>query len=99
MRSTHLLKQVQNTSSRVQPFVKREEATVMSLGNRNLTTLLIAILGAVKLILQAFGVDIITSQQVDDIANGIAALVTVIGVIMTHLKRPSADRAPTRPPR
>ncbi|QSO54790.1 hypothetical protein JZ785_14265 [Alicyclobacillus curvatus] len=71
----------------------------MSLGNRNLTTLLIAILGAVKLILQAFGVDIITSQQVDDIANGIAALVTVIGVIMTHLKRPSADRAPTGPPR
>ncbi|KPV45582.1 hypothetical protein [Alicyclobacillus ferrooxydans] len=57
------------------------------LQNRNLATLLIAVLGAVKLILQAFGIDIITSQQIDAIANGVAALITVAGVIMTHLKK------------
>ena len=59
--------------------------------NRNLTTLLIALLGAVKLILQAFGMDVITSQQVDSIANGIAALITVAGVIMTHLNHPTKN--------
>lgn len=58
----------------------------MSLKNRNLATLLIGILGAAKLILQAFGLDVITNQQVDAIANGVAAIVTVIGVIMTHIK-------------
>ena len=66
------------------------------LQNRNLATLLIAVLGAVKLILQAFGVDIITSQQIDAIANGVAALITVAGVIMTHLKKSAgAGTGPT----
>ncbi len=64
---------------------------VIAVQNRNLTTLLIALLGAVKLILQAFGVDVITSQQVDSIANGIAALITVAGVIMTHLNHPTKN--------
>ncbi|MCL6452124.1 MAG: hypothetical protein K6T78_00680 [Alicyclobacillus sp.] len=55
--------------------------------NRNYVTLTIAILGAVKLILQAFGVNIITDQQIDAIGNGVAALITVIGVIMTHIRQ------------
>lgn len=59
---------------------------MVPLQNRNLATLLIGVLGAVKLILQAFGIDIITNAQIDAIANGLAALITVIGVAMTHLK-------------
>src|SRR5579875_2175140 len=55
----------------------RERRTAMG-QNRNYVTLTIAILGAVKLILQAFGVNIITDQQIDAIGNGVAALITVI---------------------
>ena len=40
----------------------------------------VAILGALKLITDAFGMQIITSDQINDIANGLAAIVTVVGV-------------------
>ena len=40
----------------------------------------IAILGAAKLVTDAFGLQIITSDQINDIANGLAALATVVGV-------------------
>ena len=52
----------------------------------NVVTLIIAILGALKLVLNAFGIDIITEQNINDIANGIAAIVTIAGVIMSHKK-------------
>ena len=54
----------------------------------NVITLIIAILGALKLVLNAFGIDIITDQNINDIANGIAAIVTVVGVIISHKKQP-----------
>lgn len=56
--------------------------------NRNIVTLTVAILGAVKLILQAYGVQVINDQQIDAIANGLAAVITVVGVLLTHTKRP-----------
>jgi uncharacterized membrane protein len=40
------------------------------------------ILGAIKLITDAFGYNIITDEQVNQIANGIASLCTVIGVAL-----------------
>lgn len=56
--------------------------------NRNIGTLAVAVLGAVKLILQAYGVQVINDQQIDAIANGLAAVITVVGVLLTHIKRP-----------
>jgi len=38
------------------------------------------ILGGIKLILTAFGVDVITDDQINSIANGFASIFTVIGV-------------------
>lgn len=41
-----------------------------------------ALLGLLKLTMQAFGVDIITDEQVNTIANGLSTLVTVVGVAL-----------------
>lgn len=57
------------------------------MGNRNYYTITLALLGAVKLVLNSFSVDILTNTQMNDIANGVAAILTVAGVIMTHLKK------------
>jgi uncharacterized membrane protein len=57
------------------------------LQNKNVYTLTIALLGAMKLVLQSFGISIIDDQQIDAIANGVAAIVTIAGVVMTHLKK------------
>jgi len=57
----------------------------------NVVTLIIAILGALKLVLEAAGYDIITDQNINDIANGIAALVTVVGVVINHFQHPKPD--------
>lgn len=52
----------------------------------NYITVLVAVLGAVKIVLQAFGIDVVTDQMINDIANGVAALVTIFGVVMSHRK-------------
>jgi phi LC3 family holin len=56
--------------------------------NTNWITLLPALIGAIKLILQPFGIDLshVTDEQVNDVVNGIAALVTIIGIFMPHKK-------------
>lgn len=59
----------------------------MPTGNRNNATLTVALLATLKVILQLYHVSIITDEQLNDIVNGTAALATVIGVYMTHLKR------------
>lgn len=56
------------------------------MSNVNWVTLIVALLGAVKLILQPFGIEI-TEQHINDIANGAAALVTVWGVVYSHVKQ------------
>lgn len=40
----------------------------------------ISLISGVKLILNAFGVAIISDEQANDIANGLAAIFTVVGV-------------------
>lgn len=67
------------------------------LRNRNIATIIIALLGAVKLALQAFGIDIITDQQINEIADGAATLITVAGVLMTHLKPIKIDKTSAQP--
>lgn len=44
----------------------------------------VAILGAAKLITDAFGLQIINDDQVNSIANGLAALATVVGVAIGY---------------
>ena len=43
-----------------------------------------AIVGAVKLMTDAFGLTLISNEQVNVIADGLAALATVAGVIVSH---------------
>jgi uncharacterized membrane protein len=56
--------------------------------NINVVSLTIAILGALKIVLEAFGVDLIDDQQINMIANGVAAVVTIVGVAISHKKQP-----------
>ena len=44
----------------------------------------VAIVGAAKLVTDAFGVRLISDEQVNSIANGFAALSTIIGVAMGY---------------
>lgn len=55
--------------------------------NRNYYTITFALLGAIKLALNSvFNIEIITDQQVNELANGVAAVLAIGGVIMTHIK-------------
>ncbi|OXM83958.1 hypothetical protein [Paenibacillus rigui] len=65
----------------------------------NWVTLIPCLIGAVKLILQPFGVDLtaITDQNVNEIANGAAALATVIGVLLSHKKKGAATNGSIAP--
>jgi uncharacterized membrane protein len=44
----------------------------------------VALLGATKLVTDAFGLQIISDEQVNTIANGLAAIVTVVGVALGY---------------
>ena len=46
--------------------------------------LVIAILGAVKLVTDAFGVQILTNDSINEIANGVSAVATVIGILINR---------------
>lgn len=54
--------------------------------NRNYYTMTLSILGVLKLVLDAFGMKLITNQNTNEIANAVATLLTFFGVIMTHIK-------------
>lgn len=58
----------------------------MNSQNINIVSITIAILGAGKMILESFGVDLIDDNQINAIANGVAAIVTIVGVLMSHRK-------------
>lgn len=59
----------------------------------NWVTLIPALVGAIKLILQPFGIDLtfVTDEKVNDIANGVAALAAIIGILATNRKAPKED--------
>ena len=44
----------------------------------------LAIIGAIKLITDAFGLQLISSEQVDQISNGLAAIFAVVGIYISH---------------
>jgi uncharacterized membrane protein len=47
-------------------------------------TLVIAILGAVKLVTDAFGLVILNDEQINAIANGVSAVATVVGILINR---------------
>lgn len=47
-------------------------------------TLVIAVLGAVKLVTDAFGIVILTNESINAIANGISAIATVVGILINR---------------
>lgn len=44
----------------------------------------IAILGAVKVVASSFGYELFQEDQIETIANGVAAIVTVVGVTVSY---------------
>jgi hypothetical protein len=66
--------------------VRKEGECTMEITNRNVVTLLITLQGAIKLTLESFGISIITDAQINAIANLVAIILTIAGIVMTHLK-------------
>lgn len=60
--------------------------TKMNSQNINYATLIPTILGAAKLILQTFGIDI-PDETINEIVNGAAAVGTIIGIFLAHRKQ------------
>jgi len=46
--------------------------------------LVLALLGAVKLVTDGFGIQILTNESINEIANGVSAVVTVIGILINR---------------
>lgn len=69
------------------------------MNNQKLTSpiLWVAILGAIKIVLDTVGITIIDNQKVDALANGIAAAIAVVGIIIDHGYRRPVE-APTPEP-
>lgn len=65
--------------------------------NINWYTLIASLVGALKLSLQPFGIEI-PDQQYNELANGAAALITIIGVFLSH-RKPAQEhpQSPTLP--
>lgn len=46
--------------------------------------LVVAVLGAVKLVTDAFGIVILTNDNINAIANGVSAIATVVGILINR---------------
>jgi len=53
-------------------------------GRLNKPAFYVAMLGALKLVTDAFGLQMISDDQINSIANGLSAIVTVVGVAMGY---------------
>ncbi|GMA56384.1 hypothetical protein C7445_101121 [Alicyclobacillus sacchari] len=62
------------------------QALVQLAQTKRLTTLVIGLLGAAKLITDTLGLHVITNPEINAIANAVASIVTVISVFMSHTK-------------
>jgi hypothetical protein len=56
----------------------------------NIVVLSTGLLGAAKLALEAFGYSIITDEQINAIANGAAAVATVVAAFLNN-RKPKAE--------
>ncbi|MDP4158365.1 MAG: hypothetical protein Q8911_01190 [Bacillota bacterium] len=46
--------------------------------------LVVAVLGAAKLVTDAFGMPILTDESINAIANGVAAVATIVGILINR---------------
>lgn len=60
---------------------------VEGMQNVNWFMLTQGLLGALKLILQAQGIDVIEDDQINAIANGVASLMAIVGVALSNRKK------------
>lgn len=56
----------------------------MNIGNKHI--FIIALLGALKLILFAFGITLFTNEQIDAIVNGISSFCVLSGLAVNYFK-------------
>jgi uncharacterized membrane protein len=65
----------------------------------NWFTLIPAVFGTLKLVLQPFGIDLshITDDQINNIVNGVAALLAIYGVFATHRIKVNTVQSPALP--
>jgi uncharacterized membrane protein len=56
----------------------------MNIGNKHI--FIISLLGALKLILSAFGISFFTNEQIDAIVNGISSLCVLSGLVANYFK-------------
>lgn len=95
-----LKQRVLMSSNKLCPLLRKEiqlvfqKRRVKRMQNINYVTLIGALLGAAKLVLQAFGVEI-PDEQINEITNGAAALASVIGVLLSHRKEQTHVDAPS----
>lgn len=61
----------------------------------NYYTLIVSLLGAAKIVLEAFGIHIIDNGQINSIADGLASVLTIVGVFFNHKKVDPAPVATT----
>ena len=47
-------------------------------------TLVVAILGAIKLVLDVAGIPVLTDENINAIANGVAAVATIVGILINR---------------
>lgn len=76
--------------TRLAEIVKSTLSRRINMQKINWVTLIPALMGAIKLILQPFGIDMtaFTDENVNAIANGVAALAAIIGILSTNRKAP-----------
>lgn len=54
--------------------------------NGNVAVLVAGLLGAAKLVAQAYGYDIITDDQINAIANGASAIAAIVAAVLNNRK-------------
>lgn len=88
------LRGLYSSSPGVTPLEKLFRRRKMINQSINWITLFAAILGAIKLILQAAGIDI-PDDTINEIVNGAAAIGTVIGIALSHRKPKAIETGAT----
>ncbi|WP_232695464.1 hypothetical protein [Brevibacillus daliensis] len=53
----------------------------------NLSVMIVGILGSAKLIAEAFGLEVISNEQINLIANGVAAAATVLATTWNQIRK------------
>jgi uncharacterized membrane protein len=56
-------------------------------------TIIVGILGAIKLLLQSFGIDVLDDNLINGIVNAVLAIVAVVAMVRDNIARYKAKKA------